>query len=45
MLHTLIEDGPKLCMQQRWFPLEPEVKFRRKKLSVLVALLVTLLMC
>ena len=27
VLHTLIGDGPKLCMQQPWFPLEPGSSF------------------
>ena len=40
MLHTLNGDGPKLCMQQPWFPLEPGSSF-----GVLVAVLVTVLMC
>ena len=39
-MHILIGDGPKLYMQQPWFPLEPGPSF-----GVLVALLVTLLIC
>ena len=31
MLNPLIGDGPKLCMQQPWFPLEPGSSFGGKK--------------
>ena len=44
MLHTLIGEGPKLCMQKPWFPLEPGSSFGVGNLvSLVVALLVDVL--